>query len=584
MRMPAAAATANESGDLPIDRATFYPEGDGFFARRARARRAKLLTGVADVLRRALSPGETVRYAARGVRYSLWEHVFGGSALAQYHNMTALVLTDRRLLLVQLGMRGKAGDIKNQVALEAIQGAKRGFLSGWGPRLADGTKLTFMSVRATDRKRLEALLPGAPASAAPRSAEPSLVPLCPACLRPVPGRVGTTLTCPQQDCRIPFRDPRRAARLSAVVPGLGDLYLRHHLFGALEFLGSMAMLGLGLALALGAFFAPDAASLAGAGLMLAFLVVFPRIVDYRLTLHMGRKGLVPLALAPAPGAQARNLPSYPRWSPLLFVAGVAVTGLIVVVASQDLRQDAAAHEASRLAAAGRFDEAHDRWEALERAGGAGEARRVRFALALLEAGDAEGADALRGRFEGARIEADLARRWNAALEREQAALADFGEGVKALAGGDTTAWTRLDRALAYFQKVKRPHLPQGRAELHAHLMMGALAEPLRPGDVAAASRWLEGIAGAPAGEVAALEAAYASARGDRAAARQALARLEGGVELPVDFRLLALEARSRLAESEAERTSIREAAKAFPRAQLGDDALARLDALGAPAR
>jgi hypothetical protein len=155
--------------------------------------------------------------------------------------------------------------------------------------------------------------------------------------------------------------------------------------------------------------------------------------------------------------------------------------------------------------------------------------------------------------------------------------------VKALVGGDTTAWARLDRALAYFQDVKRPHLPKGRAELHAHLMMGALAEPLRPADVEAAARWQEGIAGAPAGELAALEAAYASARGDRAAARLGLARLEG-VELPADFRLLALEARARLAESDAERAAIREAAKAFPRAQLGDDALGRLEALGAPGR
>jgi hypothetical protein len=579
MRSPATAQQALDTRNVPVDAATLFPEGDGFLARRAKARRAKLLAGVADVLHRALAPGETVRYLAPGVRYWFREHLFGGAAVSQYQNLTALVLTDRRLLLLQLGIRGRAGDIKNQVALGAIRGAKRSFLSGWRVRLADGTKLSFIRVRAPDRKRLEALLAQAAGPDGPRSPEPSLVPLCPACLRPVPGPVGATLTCPQQDCRIPFRDPRKAARLSAVVPGLGDLYLRHHFFGALEFLGSMAMLGVGIALALQAFVDGESASLAAAGFALAFLVGLPRLVDHRLTLHMGSKGLVPLALAPAPGAQARNLPSYPRWSPLLFVAGVAIAGALVAAMSQDLRHDAAVREASRLAAEGRLDAAHTRWEVLERGGSVDEPRRVRFALALLEAGDVEGADALRGQFEGVRIDAGLVNRWNAALEREEAALTDYDEGVKALVGGDTSAWTRLDRALAYFRNVRRPHLPQSRGELHAHLTMGALSEPLGRRDVEAAARWLEGIEGAPAGEVAAVGAAYASARGDRAAARAALARLDG-VELPVPFQLLVLEARGRVAEGDAERAAVRKAAEGFPRERLDEDSRRRLDALG----
>jgi hypothetical protein len=583
MRMtPGAPSPIPGITDLPVDAATLYPEPDGFLGRRARARRAKLLAGIADVLRRALAPGELVRYAARGVRYSPWEHVFGGAAVAQYHNMTALVLTDRRLLLVQVGSRGRAADIKNQVALDAIRGAKRGFLSGWTLRLADGTKLSFTSLRGPDRKRLEALLPAA-APAAPASREPSLVALCPACLRPVPGPVGATLTCPQQDCRIPFRDPRKAARLSAVVPGLGDLYLRHHFFGAVEFLGSMAMLGVAAALVAQTAVAGEPGGAAAVAVAAFALVLLPRAIDYRLTLHMGRKGLVPLALAPAPGAQARNLPSYPRWSALLFAAGVAVTGTIVAAMSADLREQAVAREASRLAEQGRFDEAQARWEAFERAGGADEARRVRFALALLEAGDLEGADALRERFQGSRIDAALAGRWNAALAREQAALQDYGDGVKALVAGDPSAPGRLDRAFAYFRNVKRPHLPQDRADLHAHLMMGALSEPLRAGDVEGAARWLDGISGAPAAEVAAVRAAYASARGDRAAAREALARLEGA-DLPPEFQLLVLEARARVAEGDAERAAVRSAAQAFPRERLADDDRRRVEAVIAAPR
>ena len=136
MHQPASAVPSLAEGELPLEKATLYPEDDSFFGRRAKARRAKLLAGVEEALRRALAPGETIRYAARGVRYHLVEHLFGGAAVAQYHNMTALVLTDRRLLLLQLGRRGKIGDIKNEVPLDAIEGAKSAAIFGWRVLLA----------------------------------------------------------------------------------------------------------------------------------------------------------------------------------------------------------------------------------------------------------------------------------------------------------------------------------------------------------------------------------------------------------------------------------------------------------------
>jgi hypothetical protein len=578
MQQRGAAARPLEVHDLPLEVATLYPENDGYFGRRAKARRAKVLEGIADVLRKALAPGETIRYAARGVRYSLWEHFFGGSAVAQYHNMTAIVLTDRRLLLVQVDRRGRAADIKNEVPLAAIRRAGRASLVLLQLRLADGSKLSFTSMRGADRKRLEALLPRAGAEPAAAGTAPSLVPLCPACLRPVPGQVGATPVCPQPDCRIPFRDPRKAARLSTIVPGLGDLYLRHHFFGALEFLGSMAMLAVAVNLALQAAVAPEPGALAGAGLLFLALVALPRVIDRRLTLHMGRKGLVPLALAPAPGAQVRNLPSYPRWSPLLFVVGIGGAAALVAGMSQDLPHRAALHEARALAAAGRLDDAHARWDALVRAGGADEERRVAFALALLEAGDLEGADELRASFEGAQIAAELVDRWNSAAAREDAALADYREGVQAVLEGDEAGWARADRALAYFQRVVRPHLPRSRAEVSAHVAMGFLREPLGPGDVERARPWLDAMDGAPDAEIATLRAAEASARGDRAATLAALAAL-GDAALPVRFQLLALEARARVADGDAARAEVVTAARAFPRDALDDEDAARLDAM-----
>jgi len=571
-----------DGAPLPHDAATLYPEDDGFFGKRARKARAKLLAGIDDPLRRLLSPGETIRYAARAVRYGLLEFIFSGNA-ARYHNMVALVVTDRRLLMIHVSSRGKAADIKNQIPLPEIRRAGKASLSGWRLELADGTKQAFIAIAGKDRKRLESLLNGAAAPAGARPpGRPSLEPLCPACLQPVPGVVGATLTCPNPVCRVPFRDPKRAARLSAVVPGLGDLYLRHHLFGSLEFLGSMLMLGIGGMAVVDALADPVPSKLGlGAALFVLFLAG-PRVIDYYVTLHMGRKGLVPLALAPAPGAQARNLPSYPRWSPLLFVAGLALTAAVAVGFGQVLQADGAAREAAKLAAAGRLDEARARWDALAAAGGANDERKVRFALALMEAGDLMGMDAIRATF-GAetRVEQALAERWNAALAAEQGALDDYEAGVdafvkSALGEGEAEGLARLDRALAYFAHVKRPHLPATRAELRVHLAAQSLAPPLEEDSAEAAEHWLADAEGAPALELAVLRSAVAAANGDRGALK-ALAGPEVSAA-PLEFRLLALEARLGLA-TEGERAEIRRAAAAIPAADLTDDLAERQEAL-----
>jgi cell division septation protein DedD len=565
MRAP---ATRDPTGpaELPVDAGVLHPEGDGFFERRRKARRARLLAGLADVLRRALAPGEVVRWAARGVRYSFVEHLFGGAA-AQQRNRVALVLTDRRLLLVQVDRKGGAGDVKNEVPLAAIREVGKGMVA-LRLRLADGTKLQFSSVPGRDRKRLQALIP---TTEGPRSTQASVVHLCPACLRPVPGPVGAVPACPQPDCRIPFRDPAKAGRLSALVPGLGSLYLRDHLFGSIELLGSMLVLGVALAFVFDAASARRPPGVVAAVLFAIALIALPRLVAYRKALSTGRYGLIPLALRPAPGGQARNLPSLPVWTPLLVAAGLALAGGIAVAIAQDLRRDRIVDEAAALAASGRLDDAHARWAELERAGDATETRRVKFALALLDAGDLVGAGELEARFKGAKVEAGLAERWNAASAREQAALADYREGVKALVAGDAAAWTRLDRALAYFRGVKRPHLPATRGEIHAHLAEGALGEPLSPGDLERARSWLDAVADAPAAEVAVVRAAYDSAAGARAQARSALGAVDE-TALPVRFRLLALEARARLAESDAERAEVRGRAAAFPQGLDADEA------------
>src|SRR5512138_1149564 len=134
----------SEVAPLPHDAATLYPEDDGFFGKRAKKGRAKLLSGIDELLRRALAPGETIRYAARACRYATLEYVFSGNA-ARYHNLVALVVTDRRVLMIHLTSGGKPADIKNQIPLAEIRRAGKATLSGWRLELADGTRQAFVT-------------------------------------------------------------------------------------------------------------------------------------------------------------------------------------------------------------------------------------------------------------------------------------------------------------------------------------------------------------------------------------------------------------------------------------------------------
>ncbi len=305
---------ANVAG-LPVDAATLFPEKDGFFARRSRRRRTLVIERLREVLARALGPGEVIRFATTCFRYSAAEYYFAGVA-AYHHNQYALLVTDRRALLLQIHGK-RTGQIKLHVALSAIRQGKRRFLGGSTLSLGDGARLTLIRIPGADRKPLQQVLTGVPG---PMVRAPALEALCPDCLVPVPGKIGNTLTCPSPTCRIPFRDPARAARLSGLVPGLGDLYLGHHLFGSIEFLGSMLMLGIGIGFVL-------SEPITGAVLVVLFLGI-PRAIDIPLTLHMGRKGLVPLAHAPAPGAQSRNLPMFPAWMAIVFLAGLALCAAV----------------------------------------------------------------------------------------------------------------------------------------------------------------------------------------------------------------------------------------------------------------
>ncbi len=538
---PAPASSAPE--ELPLE-PMVLPEPKGFFDRRFVAGRKKLLAAFTPVLRTALEPGERVHAVGQGFRYQRMEYLLTGHATAQFANQTALVLTDRRLLMLSVGVSGRPRDIKNQVRLSEIRGVKKPSRFGSGVlfELADGSKLDFRGLHKRDSAALLERVRGN--EDATRGAR-SLEHLCPCCMKVVPGPVGTSTRCPA--CRIPFRDPQRAAKLSALVPGVGDLYLRHYLFGTLEFMGSMATLCIAVVLMFVAAAAPDAGSVAAASVAGVGCVLLPRLIDYFLTLHMGKKGLVPLSLKPAAERDDdlplrwrsdTSLPAFPRWAQGLFVAGALAVPAACVVGLAQGDEERTLAEARATAAAGHTARALELWEKAKTEGLVDDDDRAKMTLAFYEAGDLESGDRLVDEFGNREIDKGLATRINAFVERGTGAFTDYDQGYQALLAGDEeAAWPALDRASQFFQSLPHAKYPKTREAVLVEAAGELLAPPPSEEDVSAASAFLERAGDAVNDE----RGRVARARLLTLQGKQAeLAGLELGA-LPLGWRLLALE-------------------------------------------
>jgi len=571
--------TRMAGADLPLEVASVFPATEGFSEKRSAKRRAKLLAGVRPVLRRALEPEERILFAARAMQYSPGEFMASGMLVAQLSNQVALVATDRRLLVLFVDSKNRPKDLKNQIRYSEIRRVKSGGFLGsrYSVETLDRKTLIFIGIPRKDAKRLASAMP-APRLDAPKAPGRGLEHLCPACLRVVPGQVGSVVTCPNGACRIPFRSPRKAAWLSFLVPGLGDLYLRHHFFGTLEFVGSIVLLCMAVFLLLAE--APKSASDAGAAwTVAALLVLAPRIVDYALTLHMGRKGIVPLSWQPAPrgvaeGAPiepraAKPLPAFPVWARALFILGAlaaAGTGWAAYRSAQTNRTLLAACERAQK---GDGEAAWKLWEQYGKSGARSNDDRARFGLALYRGGDLEGGDSVLTGLSTA--DKGLVEEINAFIEKLKTASNDYQAGRQALLKGeDDAAEAALDRAIAFYRTLPRTPLPKSRRQALAELAGELLAPPPTEEDVAAAAHLLEKAEALPDGD----------AR-DRIA-KNRLALLRGGQAVDaaafasgdlasfyVTWHVLALEGRARLATTSAELAAIGQEAEKLTPAELG---------------
>lgn len=277
---------------IQYDLERMFPKRKGFGARRRVRAKLKLLKELAPSLATALMEGEKLIYVARGYLIHWWEQFFAGGLVAYYVNITCVVLTDRRILLINSNSAGKQKHFRNQILYTEVAKVKmRSFFSSASKlKLKDGKSLTIGGFKGADRKHMQSYVPELVASmpdGAPR-VQKSVQYLCPHC-----PAIYTELQAQCAKCGTTFKSAKKAALMSLFLPGLGDIYLGHTAFGLLELLGSLIEWVI-LITAIATVAAGDEGGLVFLATWIV-IMAFTNVTDYALTRAMGRKGLIAAA-------------------------------------------------------------------------------------------------------------------------------------------------------------------------------------------------------------------------------------------------------------------------------------------------
>jgi hypothetical protein len=198
--------------------------------RRLSKRRFKLLKRIDPRIREMLEEGERVRCVTWGTAVSFWASYWLGWA-SYYLNQRALIVTDRRVLLIQIDSRRRARELRDQLRYQAIDEIKRTLLGNTKIKMRSGKTRLFSRVPGRDRAVLQQVLRDLRGKIGPDHAIEDIEHLCPHCFGVVKGY---PKKCPS--CAGAFKSSEKAGLLSLAFPGLGDLYLGHRKFGLFELL------------------------------------------------------------------------------------------------------------------------------------------------------------------------------------------------------------------------------------------------------------------------------------------------------------------------------------------------------------
>ncbi|MCF7689509.1 MAG: hypothetical protein K9M98_10080 [Cephaloticoccus sp.] len=280
----------------PYAYATMF-KAEGYVARRTARQRFALLRALDGKLRHILRPTEHVFYVTWGTTHSLAEQFFTGW-MASALNMRALVFTTERVLLLQINARKTSvRELVAQIPYTAIVSVRKSWLGSCRIKLRDKTLLTFLRVPKGDMKFLiEFLSDIVKGSGAPFEISTPLgvQHLCPHCYVHVPA---FPPACPQCGGRLKLAS--KAALLSFIFPGLGDWYLGHRGFAAMEIVGSAFIWWV---LIVAPLLAPEDPDLGPITLEYWLTALFIMLVihgtDAMMTRHAARKGHYPAGPMP----------------------------------------------------------------------------------------------------------------------------------------------------------------------------------------------------------------------------------------------------------------------------------------------
>jgi hypothetical protein len=260
----------------------------GFGAKRLAKKRLKLIQQIDPVVQTMLCEGERVQLVSWGVEYSFLEQIFMG-IWSHLINRCALVLTDRRILIIQIDSRRRVQQLKTQLRFECIESLAKRTFGYIGFVLRNERKLYITGMPRKDRKAIKALVLQRLQTKASNAIgqRGGLENLCPKCGNRV---IGFPDRCKQ--CATAFKSARKAGLLSLVFPGLGDLYLGHRGLGAFEiFAGVLSWSLIVLPMAFAAW-QGEADWILTAGVAAA-VFVFVHVTDFWITRRVGFKGIYP---------------------------------------------------------------------------------------------------------------------------------------------------------------------------------------------------------------------------------------------------------------------------------------------------
>jgi len=254
----------------------------GWRARRRSKKAFKLLKKIDVALRAVLRDGEQVFFVTHGTASpSFLEWYFLGAAL-YYMNRRAIVLTNQRILLLQIDSRWRPRHFRSQIRWECVAQLRTTAFGNTKIKFHSGGSVMFTGVPRADRKQLASTINDV-IGKLETTDRAELEQLCPRCFEQVGGRPAA---CPH--CNVSFKSAKTAGLLSLVFPGAGDFYLGHRGFAVLEVFGGLAFWAVVVGLAM-----DPTMGLVGA-LSFAFFVVFVvHGVDALTTLHIATKGISP---------------------------------------------------------------------------------------------------------------------------------------------------------------------------------------------------------------------------------------------------------------------------------------------------